>query len=265
MAFGMGLIRGIALAIALAFSLGQAAAQDEEHGLTPFQIQRGEQIFLSNCANCHGPDGDAITGADLASGKFRHATTDRDLINIIQHGIPGTPMPPSNYPEAQAVMIVGYIHSMKEGATSGKSSLSGDPARGKAIFEARGECLNCHQAKGRGTSFLGPDLSDIGALRRSADLDRSLTDPSADIRPDNRTVRAVRKDGVTILGRLLNQDTYSLQILSSNGKLMSLSKSDLRQFEIMKMSPMPSYREKLSEQERADLLSYLTTLKGSGR
>ena len=253
----------VGIGIALTVACGVVTAQDEEHGVTPMQIQRGEQIFLSNCANCHGPDGNSISGVDLASGKFRHASTDQDLVNIIQNGIPGTPMPPSNYPAAQAQTIVAYIHSMKELSTGARTSLQGDPIRGKEIFEGKGLCLNCHQAGGKGTSFLGPDLSNIGATRRSADLERSVVDPSAEVRPANRTVRIVSQDGTTTLGRLLNQDTYGFQILAANGKLMSFSKADLREFEIMKTSPMPSYKDKLSAQELADLVSYLSTLRGA--
>jgi len=255
----------IGIGIAFGLACGVVTAQDEEHGVTPQQIQRGEQIFLSNCANCHGPDGNSIPGVDLASGKFRHATTDQDLMNIIQNGIPGTPMPPGNYPAAQVQTIVAYIHSMKESSASARTALQGDPARGREIFEGKGQCLNCHQAGDKGTSFLGPDLSNIGGARRSADLERSVVDPSAEIRPANRTVRMVSKDGTTTMGRLLNQDTYSFQILAPNGKLMSFSKADLREFEIMKTSPMPSYKDKLSAQELADLVGYLGTLRGGAR
>ncbi|MEP6716173.1 MAG: hypothetical protein ABJC09_11405, partial [Terriglobia bacterium] len=45
----------------------------EGHGVTPADIQRGGEIFLSNCARCHGPDGDALAGVNLASNRFRRA------------------------------------------------------------------------------------------------------------------------------------------------------------------------------------------------
>src|SRR5437660_10793463 len=91
----------IVLCIAMTLTSGVAIAQ-EMRGYPPFQLDRGEQLFLSNCAQCHGPDGDSIPGINLGSGQFRNATTDQDLINIIRKGIPGTPMPPSNLPEPQA-------------------------------------------------------------------------------------------------------------------------------------------------------------------
>ena len=250
--------------IAVALTVGALAAQ-EDHGFTPIQIERGEAIFLSKCAVCHGPDGDQIPGTDLAGGKFRRAATQRDLITVIQKGIPGTPMPPGNYSDSQAQTIVAYLYSMKASAPAAGIKLQGDASRGKQIFEGRGQCLDCHRVSGAGRSFLGPDLGEIGATRRSASLQLSLTDPSAEIRAGSRTVRAVKKDGTVILARLLNQDTDSLQVLTGEGKLVSLSKSDLRDFDIMKESAMPAYKGKLNDQELADVVAYLVTLKGSGK
>ena len=73
------------------------------------------------------------------------------------------------------------------------------------------------------------------------------------------------RDGKEITARLLNQDTYRLQAIDSTGQLLSQTKSDLREFEIMSRSPMPEYQQKLSEQELADVVSYLKTLKGNVR
>jgi len=39
---------------------------------------------------------------------------------------------------------------------------AGDAVRGKAIFEGKGNCQNCHRVNGTGSLF-GPDLSTIGA------------------------------------------------------------------------------------------------------
>ena len=39
-------------------------------------------------------------------------------------------------------------------------------------------------------------------------------------------------------------------------------KADLKDFTIVKTSPMPSYKDKLSSDELADLLGYLLSLKG---
>ena len=241
---------------------GRAGAQD--HGFTPADVERGGQTYLSNCVSCHGPNGDGITGVNLFSGQFRKAATDQDLIDIIQHGIPGTPMPPFNLRDAQAGQIVAYLRSQPAtAATSKLAGLRGDPANGKRIVEGKGDCLSCHRLRtpsGKTGGFLGPDLSDIGATRRSIDLERALTDPGAAIRTDERVV-VVTKDGKTFRGRLLNQDTYSTQLIDGEGTLQSVQKSNVRQVEILNGSVMPNFADRFTTQELADVVAYLGTLK----
>ena len=48
----------------------------------------------------------------------------------------------------------------------------------------------------------------------------------------------------------------------TSGRLRLLEKSAVREFAILQESPMPSYKGKLNDQEIADLVTYLTTLKG---
>ncbi len=233
----------------------------EGHGITPADIQRGLLVYSSSCINCHGPDGDQISGVSLASGRFRRAQSDNDLVQIIQKGIPGTAMPPGAYTDDQANVLVGYIRSMASSTKSTRKGPPGDVSRGKAVVETKGQCLNCHRIGSQGT-VAGPDLTAIGGTRRLAEIETSLLDPSAEIRPENRPVRAVGKDGTKISGTLMNQDTYTIQILDSKGKLRSLYKSNLREYEFLKTSPMPNFKDKLSEQELSDVISYLVTLKG---
>jgi putative heme-binding domain-containing protein len=109
---------------------------------------------------------------------------------------------------------------------------------------------------------VAPNLSDIGAVRSPGSLQRTLLDPSSQMMPVNRPVRVVTKDGTVINGRRLNEDTYSLQIIDDREQLHSLVKADLREFTIVKTSPMPSAKGTLSDAEIADMLAYLLTLKG---
>ena len=244
----------------LLLAYGGWALAQEGHGYTPADVERGEQIYFSNCSTCHGPEGDGISGVNLGSGRFRRANSDEELMNVIRNGIPGTPMPPGNYPAGMAQLIVAYLRSMSTGGPASRGpSMAGDGGRGKALFEGRGRCLECHRVNGSG-GFLGPDLSGIGGLRRAAALERSILDPSAEVRADNRTARLIKSDGTSIAGRLLNQDTYSLQVIDAGGKLISVSKDGLRGFEIMKGSAMPEYKGKMTAQEVADLVAYLTSL-----
>ena len=80
--------------------------------------------------------------------------------------------------------------------------------------------------------------------------------------PINRPVRAVTRDGKTINGRRLNEDTYTVQLIDDQERLVSLVKADLREYTILTSSPMPSYRDQLTANEIADIVAYLLSLKG---
>jgi putative heme-binding domain-containing protein len=256
--------------MAVVLGIGSSLRAQEGHGVTPVDIERGAQIYLSNCSSCHGPNGDGVTGVYLFSGQFRKATTDEDLVNVIKHGIAGTPMPPFNFQDAQAGQIVAYLRSQPATMAASKlTGLRGDPAGGKLIFEGRGEfeggggCLGCHRLQtpsGKVGGFLGPDLSNIGAIRRSIDLERALTEPSAAVRTDQRVV-VVTRDGKAFRGRLLNQDTYSVQLLDNDGALQSIQKSNVRNIEILSVSVMPNFADRYTKQQLADLVAYLGSLK----
>ena len=120
--------------------------------------------------------------------------------------------------------------------------LPGDAARGQALFTGKGQCQNCHSVAGVGARG-GPSLSESRARRgvRSS-CSASIVDPSADIRSDHRPVRVVTRDGATITGRLLNQDTFTIQLLDASARLRLLDKSAVREVAILKESPMPSYQ-----------------------
>jgi mono/diheme cytochrome c family protein len=123
---------------------------------TAFDIEDGGRAFRNTCANCHGPDGDQIAGIDLGRGQFRRQLTDQELVGIIRNGIPNTPMPATNVSEVQAVKIVAYLRSAAESRKN--VAVGGDAARGKTIFDGKGDCATCHRVNGVG-SRVGPDLS----------------------------------------------------------------------------------------------------------
>jgi putative heme-binding domain-containing protein len=137
----------------------------------------------------------------------------------------------------------------------------GDSSRGRDIFNGSGACATCHRVNGKGPR-VAPDLSEIGTLRGADALQRSLADPNATIQPVNRYVRAVTSDGKTITGRRLNEDTFTVQLIDQQERLVSLMKADLRQYAVIMSSPMPSYKDKLSPQDLADVVAYLLSLKG---
>jgi putative heme-binding domain-containing protein len=248
------------LVFGLSTSVSRAQAPATPNVGPPGPPPNGEQLYMDNCAECHGPEGDVVPDVDLGHGRFRRATTDPELVGIVLRGIPNTAMPPSNFSEREASAIVRFLRAKARRA----AATAGAAANGQAIFAGKGNCASCHRVNGTG-SRLGPDLSEIGRLRHSTDIERAIVEPDALIVPSNRFLRLVTRDGQTITGRMLNQDAFSVQLLDSKEQLRSLLRADLGEFTFIDTSPMPSYREKLSPQEISDLVSYLVSLQGGGQ
>jgi hypothetical protein len=72
----------------------------------------------------------------------------------------------------------------------------------------------------------------------------------------------VTKDGKTINGRRLNEDTYTVQLIDDQEHLLSLQKTSVREYTILDKSSMPSYKDTLNAQEISELVAYLVSLKG---
>lgn len=220
-------------------------------------VETGQQVYRANCQPCHGVEGNTVNGVDFRSG-FRRVSTDAELSALILNGIAGTGMPPTNLPDASRQSLVAYLRSMHP-STMGSST--GDAARGMAIFEGKGGCVNCHRIGGKG-SRTGPELSDVGAQRTAAAIERSIVAPNETVLPQHRSVRITMKDGTVVSGRRLNEDTYGIEVMDEKERLISVSRDDVREYSLLKTSPMPSYQGKLSAQEIADLVAYLLSQKG---
>jgi putative heme-binding domain-containing protein len=238
-----------------------ARAQGQDRAPEYFQsdIQYGAQIFATQCTACHGTSGDQIPGVNFRAGQFKRVVSDNDLRATITNGVPGTAMQPFAFGASELTGIVSYLRNMS--SFDARGSAVGNAARGQALFTGSGNCTSCHAVNGKGPR-VAPDLGDIGSLRTAELLHRTLLDPAGSMLPANRPVRAVTKDGKVINGRRLNEDTYTVQLIDEHEHLVSFTKADLREFTVLKTTPMPSYKEKFSAQELADLEAYLLSLKG---
>jgi putative heme-binding domain-containing protein len=244
--------------LGLSFSVSaQTFTQDHPGQYTQADIATGYDVYRTQCAHCHGPFGDQVSGIDLRRRIFKRSSTDEDLARVITSGVPGTGMPPVALKASELTGVVAYIRA---GFDQTMDVAVGDATRGRGIFEGKGECGSCHRVRGYGPRS-APDLSDIGLVRTPAALRRTLVDPSSAMVPINRPVRIVTRDGRTIHGRRLNEDTYTVQLLNDDEKLLSIAKSDIKTFVVETTSPMPSYKAKLTADEIADVLAYLLTLR----
>jgi len=136
---------------------------------------------------------------------------------------------------------------------------SGDATKGKAVVESSG-CLGCHRI-GENGSRTGPNLSEIGDKRSAEQLKTSITDPDAEVLPENRFVAVTLKDGSTVRGRILNHDAMSVQLIDDKQNLRSFLTANIRGYTILTKGLMP--KPNLTDEQVADVVAYLSSLKGT--
>lgn len=211
-------------------------------------VARGERTFLSQCASCHGRDGRGGSGGpDVSTGRFRRASSDEGLFQIISKGVPGTNMPAFALNAGPTWQVVAYLRSL--GRARQNQSAAGHARRGEPLYKAN--CARCHESG-------GPDLTGVGARRAWNELRQAVLDPQAEVSSQWWRMKAVLRDGRTITGVRLNEDTFSMQ-LRDGATLRSLLKSEVRSLTEDRTSPMPSFQGKLSDAQLDDILAYVVS------
>ena len=241
-------------------ALGGAQGQEDTNPhTTPEDVAAGGRIYRSHCIECHGRDGTGGRGPDITRGDLRYGNSDAALADTISTGIPGTSMPLFFFNGKQLWQIVAFVQSLQRD----EPHPPGDPAAGAVLFRGKGGCITCHMVDGQG-GRQGPDLTTVGARRSLRHLRTAILEPDQWVSPQDWKIQAKTKGGVKVEGIRLNEDTHSLQLLDSNDTLVSVVKSDLEDFRIIKVSSMPPYAGQLSQSEVDDLVAYLYTLRGKG-
>jgi putative heme-binding domain-containing protein len=226
----------------------------------PRDIAAGKRIFHAQCAWCHGTEGSGGSGPNLQRAALRRAKNDSELVRIVRSGIPGTEMAnlEISLTDRMAWQTAAYVRSL--GRTAARPT-TGDPARGATVYEKTG-CASCHAVAGSGGG-LGPDLSEIGALRGPVHLRQSLTEPAAAHPPGYLVARATAKDGKELRGILVNEDVFWILLRDPAGTVHTLEKTDgLVITREPEATLMPSYASRLTAGELDDLVAYLATLRG---
>jgi mono/diheme cytochrome c family protein len=219
---------------------------------TDAQRESGKKLYLKYCSQCHGEKGDGEGYAaphlrprprNFTMGKFKIRTTPngslpthQDLVNIIRHGMPYTSMPAWPYFSDQEVSDLAYFittfspeFAKPENAPQAVT-LPGAPKAtkesvelGKKLYEDTG-CLRCHGTLGRGDGPSAPTLmDDWGNPIRAADLAQSWT----------------------FRGGSSREDIFRTMSTGLNG------------------TPMPSFLEALTPEQRWAITDFIVSLSGS--
>lgn len=238
-------------------------AQTSRARFTPADAAAGKALYNRSCTMCHGLDGAAGDRAPALGAQRRYLrSTPADLYDAIKNGIPGTGMPGSPLPQADANRIVAYILSLR--ATALDVEVAGNRERGRAIFAGKGGCSGCHMVNGQG-GVIGPDLSNLGAERSLAAIRDALTVSKPTPPRGYAPVRVRTKAGETFEGLIKNQHNTSYQILARDGRWRLLLAGEIAGMEPLPGSWMPAGVDKrLTAAEFEDLMAYLSRLARKG-
>jgi putative heme-binding domain-containing protein len=280
------MMRGLtkALLIGLVLPLAILPAQAQRRGApagppNPFAgnsqaIAQGEQAYNQNCTSCHGPNGGAgEIGPEIIhnlSVPLRGELNDNQILDVIRNGEPGTVMPAwkGKLADDDILKIGAFLHSLR--GTAIDNPLPGNAAHGEEIFWGKGQCGTCHMLGGRG-GLRGPDLTNIAGERKSNLIIDALTKPNHRVYGDGGVhlralpamdtydaVHITLNNGRTVDGVLLNQDSYSLQLMGDDNELHLLDRAQVKA--VAEKPPlMPTdYDKRLSKEEFADLMAFLT-------
>jgi putative heme-binding domain-containing protein len=280
------MMRGLTKALLIGFvgSLAILPAQAQRRGPPPGPpnpfagntqaIAQGEQIYNQNCTSCHGVNGGAgEIGPEIVhnlSVPLRGELNDNQILEVIRNGAPGTVMPAwkGKLAEDDILKIGAFLHSLR--GTAIDNPLAGNVAHGEEIFWGKGQCGSCHMLGGRG-ALKGPDLTNVAAEYKSNLIVDALTKPNHRVYGDGGVhlralpamdtydaVHVTLNNGRSVDGVLLNQDSYSLQLMGDDNQLHLLDRAQVKAV-ASKPPLMPTdYDKRLTKDEFTDLMAFLT-------
>lgn len=210
-------------------------------------VPDGQQLFTQHCASCHGPQGTGDGPAarylypkprDFTRGTFKirstadgELPTDDDLFTTVARGMPGSAMPSFAYlSEADRKAVVEYVKTLvkrKGDAPAAPIAVGQEPPVTPATIAAGKQlyakmgCNKCHGETGKGD---GPSAA---ALKDSWEYPIKVRDFTTGI----------------YLGGPTDRDLY------------------LRFTTGMSGTPMPSYQDQLTDEQRWQLVQYVQSLR----
>ena len=239
--------------VASSFPGSSASASAAQDIGTEAQRESGRQLYAKYCSQCHGEKGDGDGYAaphldpkprDFTRGAYKIRSTPsgalpthQDLVNVIRRGMPYTSMPAwPDLTDAEvrdlAYFLTTFSPEFANAASAPQivpipSAPRATPASiesGKKLYEETG-CIRCHGNLGRGDGPTAPTLID---------------DWKRPIRAANLTQSWTFRGGST------REDIFRTMTTGFNG------------------TPMPSFLDGLTEEQRWAITDYIDSLSGGG-
>ena len=123
-------------------------------------VSQGRELFVQNCAGCHGATGDgngpAAVGllprpADLRLSRF----STEALANSLWNGVAGSAMPAwRDLPARNIASLIRYVQTLSLAAPDAQPVSAAVLARGAVVYA--GNCVACHGVEGNGEGIAAP-------------------------------------------------------------------------------------------------------------
>ena len=140
---------------------------------------------------------------------------------------------------------------------------TGQVGKGQSIFfdQQGAKCSSCHTIGGQGRS-VGPALDSIGDKYNRITLIESILTPSAEIAPGYRSLVVETLTGEIYTGILESTSELSLSLVSADGLIRQIAKSNIKHRREEEISLMPNDLEKIiSPPDFVHLIAYLQILR----
>ena len=222
----------------------------------------GARRFVQFCAGCHGADG---KGGDKAASLVTNETvinrSDAELFRIVRDGTTEGMPPFAQIGDSNIVAVIHYLRTLEENAApagaSGKSGVPGDAVAGRALFFGKGRCSTCHMMQGEG-GFIAGNLTTYARNRNRGSILQSIVEPDTPLTPSSRVVSVTTKAGQRLTGVLRNEDNFSLELQTVDGRYHLLARSSLTNISYSDHSLMPrDYDSRLTTKDLDNIVSFL--------
>lgn len=132
----------------------------------------------------------------------------------------------------------------------------GDGDRGRELFKEH--CGKCHKHGDLGQE-IGPDLTGM-AVHPKEELLVHILDPSRSVEGNFRSYTVLTAEGRVISGMLAGESRTTVELIDTNAKRETISRSDIEELTASTKSVMPEgFEDQLDLKAMTDLLEFLTT------
>jgi putative heme-binding domain-containing protein len=151
--------------------------------------------------------------------------------------------------------VVSYLRTLQGG---GKSDIPrGNSRTGESLFFAKSSCAECHMIAGKG-GFIAADLSSYGNTHSFDEIREAITNPDMTRKTGERVVTAITRDGEKYAGLVRNEDNFSLQLQTVDGRFHFFIKSELQTLERGPQSVLPvGYHSIIAGRDLDNVISFL--------